>query len=917
MTRSVDQNGVALLEKKFGEQLGRMADRLDSVVSLLSVVANISAIPLKTYGLAQAADEILSLLVRGYDAIRNCSILKYEKDRDALVLLAAKGQEVFTGNGQGPYNLRLAFRPGQGVAGRVFLEKKPYFLDQNSPQANILQVDGTRSVPESLACLPLVSQDKAMGVLNLSFLERRPFDHLRKRELHLLAAMVANVIVTFILKEDLDEKAKDLANRVAQRERDLARRIEAERALRESEKKYREVVENAKEGICVVQDGQLRFANSSMTTTFGYRPDEQLGRPFLEFVHPDDRQHAQKRYQARQQGEPFSEGLRLRILCRNGEIRWVDAAGVDIEWEGRTATLYFLADVTEKMQAEEALRKSEARLARAQEMALLGYWELDLQSGDLLLADHLVAILKLSPATRPQTLNQFLELIHPEDREQVEQNLEKAMVGEETLVRDEFRMTTGDRDTIYAYQIVEVIHDAKGRPRQLLGVIQDITARRRNEEQIAHQAYHDALTGLPNRFLFNDRLNMAIAHAQRNNQKLGVLFLDLDHFKDINDTLGHTQGDLVLKAVGRRLKGLVREEDTVARLGGDEFILLVHGTLQSEFAVHVADRILHGMEEPFEVAGRKLHLTASIGISIFPQDGRDAQTLIANADLAMYRAKRSGRNNYKLYTPSMNLEVMRRIRLGHGIRQALKQKEFTIYYQPKLETESGRITGVEALLRWKRRDGREIPPDEFIPLAEESGLIVSIGRWVLEQACREVRGWMEQGLRGCRLAVNLSPRQFQQKRLVQEVADILEKTGLPPQRLELEITENAVMLNVELAIRILDDLRELGVGLAIDDFGRGYSSFYYLKRFPMDTLKIDRLFVSDVTSDPRSASIVRSIIDLGRHLDLTVVAEGVENKEQLSFLRSYRCHQVQGFLFSLPLDRHKIRRFLQQGNLSL
>lgn len=916
MTSPLDQNSVTLLEKKFSQKLDRMAHRLDSVVSLLSVLANISAIPLKTYGVTQAADEILSLLLRGYDAIRNCSILKYEKDQDALVLLAAKGQEMFTGNGKGPYNLNLAFQPGQGVAGRVFQERRPYFLDLNSPQASLLRVDSARSVPESLACLPLISQNKTLGVLNLSFLEQRPFDRLRRRELQLLAGMVANVIVTFILKEDLDEKAKALASKVAQRERDLARRVEAERALRESEKKYRVVVENAKEGICVVQNECLRFANASMTRIFGYRQGDQLGKSFLTMIHPSDRQMVLEHYRARQRGEEISEGLRVRVLHRSGEVRWVEISGVNIEWEGRMATLYFLADVTEKMRAEEALRKSEATLARAQEMALLGCWELDLQGGELMFSDHLMNLLKLSPMMKPRELGQFLELIHPEDREQVEQSLERIMVGETTLVHDEFRLGT-DGEDIYAHQIVELIHDEKGRPSQLLGVIQDITERRRSEEQIAHQAYHDPLTGLPNRFLFNDRLNMAIAHAQRSNQKLGVLFLDLDHFKDINDTLGHTWGDLVLKAVGNRLKGLVREEDTVARLGGDEFILLVHGTLQADFAVHVADRILRALEDPFQVAGRKLHLTASIGISIFPQDGRDAQTLIANADLAMYRAKRSGRNSYRLYTPNMNLEVLRRIRLGHGIRQALERNEFRIYYQPKLEIESSRITGVEALLRWKRRDGRKVPPDEFIPLAEENGLIVPIGRWVLEQACREVKGWMEQGIEGCRLAVNLSPRQFQQKHLAQEISDILDKTALPAQWLELEITENAVMLNVEMAIRILDELRELGVGLAIDDFGRGYSSFYYLKRFPMDTLKIDRLFVSDVTSDPRSASIVRSIIDLGHHLELTVVAEGVENKEQLSFLRSNRCHQVQGFLFSLPLDRHEIRRFLEQGNLSL
>ena len=445
----------------------------------------------------------------------------------------------------------------------------------------------------------------------------------------------------------------------------------------------------------------------------------------------------------------------------------------------------------------------------------------------------------------------------------------------------------------------------------VLGTAFDITERKRAEEQITRLAYHDPLTGLPNRLLFGDRLDMAVAHAHRHGHRLAVLFLDLDRFKAINDSMGHSQGDLLLRTVAERLKGCLREGDTVARLGGDEFILLLPDVNRVVDVAKIASKLLDTVRQPVELADREFYVSASMGISLYPADGLDAEVLIKNADTAMYRAKEQGRDGYQLYTPAMNASALERLAIENGLRKALAQDALDVHYQPVIDLASGRIHGVEALLRWRRKEGM-VSPDEFIPVAELTGLIVPIGPWVLRRACARVKAWQARHPGLC-ASVNLSARQFQQADLVEQITTVLAETGFDARCLDLEITESNAMQNAETTAATLSELKALGVQLSIDDFGVGYSSLSYLKRLPIDTLKIDRSFVRDVTTDPDDAAIAMAVIDMAHALKLKVVAEGVETPEQLAFLARHKCDRMQGYLFSAPLPPDELDAVLDKG----
>ena len=442
-------------------------------------------------------------------------------------------------------------------------------------------------------------------------------------------------------------------------------------------------------------------------------------------------------------------------------------------------------------------------------------------------------------------------------------------------------------------------------------VLNDLSARRRDEARLNALANYDALTALPNRAMFHQRLQRSLAHAQRFNEGLTVLFLDLDRFKNVNDTLGHDAGDRLLQSVAGRLKGCLRESDTLARLGGDEFGLLIEQVTDTRFAGSVARKLLQAIAEVLMVDGQEYNITASIGISAYPADGSDATTLLKNADIAMYRAKERGGNNAQSYAADMNVHSMARLSLETGLRHALERGEFLLHYQPKMDIASGRIIGMEALLRWMRPGTGMVSPAEFIPLAEETGLIVPIGAWVLKAACERNRAWQRQGMPPLRVAVNLSARQFVQANLVSEVARVLDASGLAPQWLELEITESMVMNDPEGAIRTLRQLKSMGIALAIDDFGTGYSSLGYLKRFPIDNIKIDRSFIKDIPLSNDDATITRTIIDMTHNLRLKVVAEGVETGAQQEFLREHGCDEMQGYYFSRPLAEDAFLKLVQ------
>jgi diguanylate cyclase (GGDEF)-like protein/PAS domain S-box-containing protein len=457
---------------------------------------------------------------------------------------------------------------------------------------------------------------------------------------------------------------------------------------------------------------------------------------------------------------------------------------------------------------------------------------------------------------------------------------------------------------------ISPVRDESGAVTHFVGIQSDVTELKNYQIELEYRANYDALTGLANKNLLNDRLNQAIAWANRTEGRIAILYVDLDRFKLVNDSLGHAKGDGLLKSVATRLKSHVRESDTVARLGGDEFVIVLNEVDDAAAAGGVAGKVLADLGCPITVDTHELFACASIGVSIYPGDALDAETLVKCADIAMYRAKHGGGNQVCFYTQDLNANALERLNLEADLRRALVMNEFELHYQPRVALGSGFATSVEALIRWRRADGVLTMPERFIPLAEETGLIVPIGEWVLRTACRQMREWIEAGHQGMRVAVNLSPRQFRQADLVATIVGILEETGADANCLELEITETAAMHDPEASRELLETLSALGIALAIDDFGTGYSSLAYLKRFPIRNLKIDQSFVHGIPDDDNDMNIVRSIIALGRSLGFTVIAEGVETEEQRAFLRAEGCDEMQGYLFSRPKPSNELEGLL-------
>ncbi len=446
-------------------------------------------------------------------------------------------------------------------------------------------------------------------------------------------------------------------------------------------------------------------------------------------------------------------------------------------------------------------------------------------------------------------------------------------------------------------------------------VLRDQTEVDRDREQMAALAYRDALTGLPNRRLFFDRLTIALAQAHRYRHRLAVVFVDLDRFKNMNDTLGHAAGDELLKAVSERLDHSVREGDTVARLGGDEFALLLPGIHYAEDVAKVSQKLVEALRRPFRIQGRDLRVTASGGVGLYPEDGEDAETLLKNADTAMYRAKERGRDNFQMFSPAMAARAIERGALEQSLRTALERREMTLYYQPCLELATGRIVGLEALLRWRRPELGLVMPKDFIALADFTGVILSMGPWVLETACAQLRAWQKRGSRHLWMAVNLSSYELEQADLVSHVEAALAKSGLEPRFLHLEIPEGYAMQNLDRTVETLRALRAVGVSLSIDGFGAGFSSLAHLRRLPIDRLKVDLAFVRGATTDPDDASVVTAVIAVAHSLDMKVVAQGVEDEAQVALLRALRCDEVQGFLWSAPVPPVDCERLLSSGGV--
>jgi len=576
----------------------------------------------------------------------------------------------------------------------------------------------------------------------------------------------------------------------------------------------------------------------------------------------------------------------------------------------------------EKQSAMAALRDSEERfqlVARATNDAI---WDWNLVANTVWWSEGVRTLFGYEKGGARVEAKWWQDRLHPEDQDRVSSSVHAFIAGDAKFWSDEYRYRRADDSYALVIDRAFILRDDEGKAVRMIGSMMDITERKQAEEKINYLSYYDPLTGLPNRTLFEDRLPQALSLAQRNEQMVAVLFLDLDRFKNVNDTLGHTVGDKLICAVAERLTACLRGSDTVARFSGDGFALMLTQISRTEDAVRIAKRaensaveiaqnILDALKSPFDLDGQELYVTASLGIGVYPHDGKDTQTLLKNAGAALNSVKEQGGNGYRFYAEDMNAKALQELTLENDLRRALEREEFVLYYQPQVDISSGRILAVEALIRWQHPELGFVSPADFIPLAENNGLIVPIGEWSLRTACAQAQCWHEEGL-ALRMSVNLSARQFEQPDLLEMIARVLKETRLHPDQLELEITEGSVMKNAENAINTLRRLKEMQIQIAIDDFGSGYSSLSYLKRFPIDRLKIDQSFVRDAPTDSTDAAIIMAIVTLAQNLRLKVIAEGVETEEQLRLLRLLRCDEIQGYLFSRPLPADALKQLAME-----
>ncbi|MBS3936402.1 MAG: EAL domain-containing protein [Sulfuritalea sp.] len=675
---------------------------------------------------------------------------------------------------------------------------------------------------------------------------------------------------------------------------DVSARVEAQESLRQSEAKLRQAQAIARIGSwhLDVQRDQLSWSDETCRI-FGVPPGTSLRyADFLARIPADERETVDAAWQAALAGAPYDITHRIRV---DGQIRWVrERAELQFDADGALAAgVGTVQDVTENKRVRDTSLLFARVFKNSGEAALIT----DRHNRIVAIND---AFTRVTGYTLDEVRGQNPSLLGsgrtpPETYRQMWAALAAAGYWQGELWD---RRKSGE--VFPKWAAISAIRDRSGKVSHYVGTFNDISDRKAVEERIRYLALHDALTGLANRHCFESRLEQALLSAEREKSSLAVLFIDLDRFKTINDTLGHPVGDQLLQEAARRLQACVRASDIVARLGGDEFVVVLSQVAAPADAAAVADKILQSLASPYAIEGQRLHVTASVGIGVYPDDGGDAVALMKNADTALYHAKDTGRNQFQFFKAAMNEAVAELLLLERELRGALRQGEFELHYQPKVMAGSGRVCGVEALLRWRHPELGLVPPLKFVPLAEEVGLIEAIGAWVLEEACRQLAAWRAAGIDGLHMAVNLSARQLRSAELVTTVRDLIARHGLGEGDLELEITESVAMAEPEIAIGRLQALRALGVRLAIDDFGTGYSSLAYLKRLPIQTLKLDRAFVRDIEFDPNDAAISTATLALAHNLGLQVVAEGVENAAQRDFLIHHGCDMLQGYLYGRP-----------------
>jgi diguanylate cyclase (GGDEF)-like protein/PAS domain S-box-containing protein len=659
-----------------------------------------------------------------------------------------------------------------------------------------------------------------------------------------------------------------------------------------------------------VESGHVAFSRE-LGPFLGYGPSEVPARidAWESLVHPEDVKRLRIALAKHYRGETPRLEIDYRIRAKNGEWRWLQTVGRTVrrDEEGRATMMSGTHhDVTERRKAGEMLRLQELAIDAATNAILI----VDAQAPDLPVVHVNRAFERITGFRPDEVIGRNCRFLQRDDRDQPDLDRLREAIAAGTEAAVLLRNYRKDGTLFWNNIRISPLRNDEGVVTHFVGIQSDVTELKQYQAELEYRANYDSLTGLANKNLLSDRLDHAISYTDRSHRKFALLYLDLDRFKIINDSLGHASGDALLKTIAQRLRTCVRESDTVARLSGDEFAVVLNDVEHTGGIAGIAQKILTEVDQPLTIDGRDVFTSASIGVAIFPDDGDNREALLKHADTAMYRAKHAGRNQVCFYTQDLNADALERLQLEADLRRALALQEFELHYQPRIELATGRVTSVEALIRWRRAGGDLMPPMQFIPIAEETGLIVPIGEWVLRTACEQMRVWRDAGLANLRVAVNLSPRQFRQPDLAATIRAILTDTGLDSRHLELEITESVAMHDPESTQIVLEKLSGIGVSHAIDDFGTGYSSLAYLKRFPIDFLKIDQSFVTGIPDDADDANIVRAIIALGRSLEVTLIAEGVETQAQSDFLHKQGCHEIQGFLICKPQPPAELEEML-------
>jgi diguanylate cyclase (GGDEF)-like protein/PAS domain S-box-containing protein len=677
--------------------------------------------------------------------------------------------------------------------------------------------------------------------------------------------------------------------------------LKTQKSMFHSEEIYQLITEHTSDLISITDKrGLIKYASRSQELLLGFEPNEMIGKYSKDFIKPEDSEQFQKQYRNMLE---TNKSCRVEFQCLKTDRTWitleanfVPVLGINGDVEN---VVIVSRDITKEKQSREIVQLAKAVIDNSP--VVLMRWKAE--SGWPL--EYVSANINQFGYSSEELISgsvDYLSLLHPEDRERVNKEI-KAFADDKIYnYTQEYRIITKNGLIRWVDDRTTVIVDDKGQRLHSQGIILDITKRKKSEETVLYMANYDALTQLPNRRYFNEQLSSLIVKAKGHKQKLAVLFMDIDNFKEINDLLGNTYGDLLLKELSKRLTSFLPKNCIVARDSGDEFtFILTEITRQSEVD-QIVNEILDIFNSSFTIEEHEFIITASIGISLYPNDSTVAETLIKNADMAMYFSKNNGKNNYSYYSTQLNETIVTKRKLEKEIRKALENNQFTLYYQPQFNAQTKKIIGVEALIRWNHPERGIVAPGEFIQIAEDTGLIIPIGEWVLREACKQLKLWQKAGYLSFSIKVNLSARQFQLKNIVSIVSSVLQETQLEPHFLELEMTEYILMQNTKETINTLIQLKQLGLKIAIDDFGKGFSSLNYLKHFPIDTLKIDRSFVWDMLTDYKNEAIVTTIITLAHKLNLNVIAEGVETEEQLNFLKKNQCDEIQGYLLGKPVS---------------